>query len=185
MTIGNGAMLPLSGNIHNTGTISLNSTGAETDLQLVGHGILLEGGGQVLLSDNSENSVSGAVSDVTLTNIDNTMSGAGQLGEGTLSLVNQGTINATGIDALEIDTGSNIIVNSGTIAVSGSGGLVIDSNVDNSGLLWAHGANITLNGIVSGGGTALMDGVATIEFGAASSAHVGLDAAGHRDNRAP
>ncbi|QCJ85430.1 beta strand repeat-containing protein [Bradyrhizobium sp. WBAH23] len=177
MMIGNGAMLPWSGNIHNTGTISLNATGAETDLQLVGHGILLEGGGQVLLSDNSENTISGAVSDVTLTNIDNTISGAGQLGEGTLRLVNQGTINATGTNALEIDTGSNIIVNSGTIAASGSGGLVIDSNVDNSGLLWAHGANITLNGTVSGSGTALMDGVATIEFGAASSAHVALDAA--------
>ncbi|MET3334912.1 VCBS domain-containing protein [Bradyrhizobium ottawaense] len=177
MTIGNGALLPLSGNIHNTGTISLNSTGAETDLQLVGHGILLEGGGQVLLSDNSENTVSGTVSDVTLTNIDNTISGAGQLGGGTLILVNQGTINATGTNALEIDTGSNTVVNSGTIAASGSGGLVIDSNVDNSGLLWAHGANITLNGSVSGSGTALMDGVATVEFGAASSAHVALDAA--------
>ncbi|WP_439366402.1 VCBS domain-containing protein [Bradyrhizobium sp. DASA03005] len=177
MMIGNGAMLPLSGNIHNTGTISLNATGAETNLQLVGHGILLEGGGQVLLSDNSENTISGAVSDVTLTNIDNTISGAGQLGEGTLRLVNQGTINATGTNALEIDTGSNIIVNSGMIAASGSGGLVVDSNMDNSGLLWVHGANITLNGTVSGSGTALMDGVATIEFGAASSAHVALDAA--------
>ncbi|MET4767544.1 hypothetical protein [Bradyrhizobium ottawaense] len=92
-------------------------------------------------------------------------------------LVNQGTINATGTNALEIDTGSNTVVNSGTIAASGSGGLVIDSNVDNSGLLWAHGANITLNGSVSGSGTALMDGVATVEFGAASSAHVALDAA--------
>jgi len=177
MTIGNGALLPLSGNIHNTGTISLNSTGAETDLQLVGHGVLLEGGGQVLLSDNSENTVSGAVSDVTLTNVDNTISGAGQLGEGTLTLVNQGTIIATGTNALEIDTSDNTVVNSGTIMASGSGGLVIDSNVDNSGLLWAHGANITLNGSVSGSGTALMDGVATIEFGAASSAHVALDAA--------
>ncbi|MHC4055236.1 VCBS domain-containing protein [Bradyrhizobium sp. 25ACV] len=177
MTIGNGALLPLSGNIHNTGTISLNSTGGETDLQLVGHGILLDGGGQVLLSDNSENIVSGGVNDVTLTNVGNTISGAGQLGEGTLILVNQGTINATGTNALEIDTGSNTVVNSGTIAASGSGGLVIDSNVDNSGLLWAHGANITLNGSVNGSGTALMDGVATIEFGAASSAHVALDAA--------
>ncbi|PPQ16966.1 hypothetical protein CV770_23205, partial [Bradyrhizobium sp. AC87j1] len=177
MTIGNGALLPLSGNIHNTGTISLNSTGGETDLQLVGHGILLDGGGQVLLSDNSENTVSGGVSDVTLTNVDNTISGAGQLGEGTLILVNQGTINATGTNALEIDTGSNTVVNSGTIAASGGGGLVIDSDVDNSGLLWAHGANITLNGSVNGSGTALMDGVATIEFGAASSAHVALDAA--------
>ncbi|WP_249140371.1 beta strand repeat-containing protein [Bradyrhizobium manausense] len=177
MTIGDGALLPLSGNIHNTGTISLNSTGAETDLQLVEHGISLGGGGQVVLSDNSENTVSGAVSDVTLTNIDNTITGAGHLGKGTMILVNQGTIIATGTNVLEIDTGGNTVVNSGTLEAAGSGGLVIDSNVDNSGLLWAHGANITLNGSVSGGGTALVDGVATIEFGAASSANVALDAA--------
>jgi hypothetical protein len=44
-------------------------------------------------------------------------------------------------------------------------------------VLWAHGANITLNGSVTGSGSALMDGVATIEFGAASSAKVTLDAA--------
>ncbi|MBR0717254.1 S-layer family protein [Bradyrhizobium liaoningense] len=177
MTIGNGAILPLSGTIDNAGTIELNSTGAETDLQLVEHGILLEGGGQVILSDNSENTVNGAASDVTLTNVDNTIAGAGHLGAGTMILVNQGTIVATGANVLEIDTGGNTVVNSGTLEATGSGGLVIDSNVDNSGLLWAHGANITLNGSVSGSGTALMDGVATFEFGAASSANVALEAA--------
>ncbi|WP_312014975.1 VCBS domain-containing protein [Bradyrhizobium sp. AUGA SZCCT0160] len=172
MVISNGAILPLSGIIENTGTIELNSTGAETDLQLIQYGITLEGAGQLILSDSTENVITGTVSDVTLTNVDNTISGAGQLGAGQMILVNQGTIIATGINSLEIDTGANIVVNSGTLEATGSGGLVIDSNLDNSGLLWANGADITLNGTVTGSGTALIDGVATIEFEAASSANV-------------
>jgi len=39
--------------------------------------------------------ISGTVSDVTLTNVDNTISGAGHLGDGVMILVNQGTIIAT------------------------------------------------------------------------------------------
>ena len=119
--------------------------------------------------------ITGTVSDVTLTNVDNTISGAGQLGDGQMTLVNEGTIIATGTNALEIDTGANTIVNSGTLEATGSGGLVINSNVENSGLLWANGGNITFQGSVTGG-TALMDGEATIEFAAASSVNVTFDA---------
>src|SRR5205814_6549716 len=129
------------GTIDNTGTIALNSTGDETDLQLIEHGITLEGGGQITLSDSAENFIFGTVSDVTLTNVDNTISGAGHLGDGVMILVNEGTIIATGVNSLDINTGTNTIINSGTLEATGSGGLVIDSNVDNSGLLWAHGAN--------------------------------------------
>jgi hypothetical protein len=81
-----------------------------------------------------------------------------------MMLVNQGTIIASGINSLNIDTGLNTIVNSGMLEASGSGGLVIDSNLDNPGVLWANGANITLHGSVTGTGTALMDGTATLEF---------------------
>jgi Ca2+-binding RTX toxin-like protein len=171
MVISNGAILPLSGVIDNTGTIELNSGGVETDLQLIQHGITLQGHGQVMLSDSTGNVITGTVSDVTLTNVDNTISGAGQLGAGQMILINEGTIIATGTNSLEIDTGANTIVNSGTLEATGSGGLVIDSNLDNSGLLWANGADITLNGSATGG-TALVDGVATIEFEAASSVNV-------------
>jgi len=176
MSIGDGAMLPLSGDINNTGRIELNSAGQETDLQLIEHGITLEGHGQVMLSDSSENVISGTVSDVTLTNVDNTISGAGQLGAGQMTLINEGAIIATGTNALVIDTGTNVIANSGTLESTGTGGLVINSAVDNSGTLWAHGGNLTANGAVSGSGSALLDGQATLEFGAASSANVTLDA---------
>ena len=174
MTISDGAMLPLTGIIHNTGTISLNSTGNETDLQLIEHGITLEGGGRVLLSDSSENFVTGTLSDVTLTNVDNTISGAGQLGAGTMILVNESTIVASGANSLEIDTGTNTIINFGTLEATGTGGLVIDSDVDNSGVLWANGGNIVANGDVSGG-TARISGAATLELAAAASMEVTFD----------
>jgi hypothetical protein len=180
MVVSDGAILPLSGDIHNTGTISLNSSGDETDLQLIEHGVTLDGHGKVILSDSSENVISGTVLDVTLTNVDNTISGAGHLGDGVMNLVNEGTIIATGTNALDIDTGTNTIVNSGTLEATGSGGLVIHSDVVNadgldSGLLWANGANITLQGSVTGG-EAKIDGVAKIEFGASASTNVTLAA---------
>src|SRR5258708_25510012 len=76
MTISDGAILPLSGVIHNTGSIALNSTGDETDLQLIEHGITLGGGRQVILSDNAENVITGTVSDATFTTLHNTISPA-------------------------------------------------------------------------------------------------------------
>ena len=172
MTIGDGAMLPLSGIINNTGTIGLNSTGNATDLQLIQHGITLEGGGQLTMSDNSENIIFGTDPSVTLTNVDNTISGAGQLGAGQMTLINEGTIVATGTHALTIDTGSNVVINSGTLEATGSGGLIVHSDISDAGLIWANGGNITIDGAVTGSGSALISGAATLEFAAASSANV-------------
>ncbi|MHC2273866.1 hypothetical protein ACVME8_000477 [Bradyrhizobium diazoefficiens] len=176
MVISDGAILPLSGIIDNTGTIELNSTGDETDLQLIEHGITLQGGGHVDLSDSSENVITGTVSDVTLTNVDNTISGAGHLGDGVMVLVNEGTIIATGTNTLDIDTGSNAVTNTGTLEATGAGGLEVHSDLINTGVLWANGGNVTIDGNVSGNGTAQIGGFATLEFGAASSANVALDA---------
>ena len=180
MVISDGAILPLSGIIDNTGTIELNSTGSGTELELIEHGITLQGHGQVILSDSSENVLTGTVSDVKLTNVDNTISGAGHLGNGQMTLVNEGTIIATGTNALDVDTGTNVVVNTGTLEATGSGGLVIHGDVANSGLLWANGGNVTIAGAVNGSGSAVIDGVATLQFGAASSTQTtfGQDATG-------
>jgi hypothetical protein len=172
MTISDGAMLPLSGTIDNTGTIQLGSSGAETDLQLIEHGITLTGGGQVVLSDSVENTILGTSADVTLTNVDNTISGAGQIGAGQLTLINEGTINATGASPLTVDTGVNAVTNAGTLEATGSGGLVVHSDVVNNGVLWANGGNITIEGNVSGNGSALISGSATLEFAASSTEKV-------------
>jgi hypothetical protein len=171
MTIGDDAMLPLSGIINNTGTIALDSAGNTTLLELIQNGITLQGGGQVILSDSDQNFVSSAFPGVTLTNVDNTISGAGQLGDWQTILVNEGTIVATGAHALTIDTGSNVVINSGTLEATGSGGLIVDSDISDAGLIWANDGNITINGAVTGTGSALING-ATLEFAAASSINV-------------
>ena len=179
MIIGNGAKLPLSGMIENAGVIELNSTGGETDLQLIS-GATLHGGGQIVLSDSDANIISGTSSSVTLNNEDNTISGAGQLGNGNLAMTNAGTINATGTHVLNIDTGSNIVLNSGVLEASGSGGMTVASAIANSGILWANGATLTVQGAVSGNGTATIDGAGTLDFEASSTANVvfGAGAAG-------
>ena len=176
MTIGDGAMLPLSGIINNTGTIELSSAGNQTDLELIQHGITLQGGGQVILSDSSGNVIAGTDASVTLTNVDNTISGSGQLGGGSMTLVNEGTIDATGTDALVIDTGGNAITNSGTLEASGSGGLVVHGDILNSGLLWADGGNIIVDGSVTGDGSVEISGLATLDFGGLLSENVLFDA---------
>jgi Ca2+-binding RTX toxin-like protein len=172
IVLGDDAMLPLSGTINNTGTIALSSTGHETDLQLIGHGMTLEGGGQVLLSDSSQNFISGTDPSVTLTNVDNTISGAGHLGNGQLTLINEGTIDANGTHPLIVDTGANPITNSGTLEATGSGGLIIDSDVVNSGTIWANEGNVAIHGDVSGHGSATISGNATLEFAGADSGSV-------------
>ena len=172
MTIGDNAMLPLSGIINNTGTIALESAGNTTILELIQNGVTLQGGGHVILSDSNENVISSAFPGVTLTNVDNTISGAGQLGDAQTILVNEGAIVATGTHALTIDTGSNAVINSGTLEATGSGGLIVNSDISNTGLIWADGGNITIGGAVTGTGSALISGAAILEFGTASSVNV-------------
>jgi VCBS repeat-containing protein len=180
MIIGDGAMLPLSGIIHNTGAIELQASGDDTLLQLIQTGIKLEGGGHVVLSDDDHNIIAGTMPNVTLDNVDNVISGAGQIGQGSLTLSNEGTIDATGTHALVIDTGSNVIANAGTLEATGSGGLVIDSAVENTGtleqpgLIWANGGNVIAHAGVTGG-QALISGEAVFEFGASASSDVKFD----------
>ncbi|RDK04949.1 beta strand repeat-containing protein, partial [Cupriavidus lacunae] len=169
MVVSDSAMLPLGGTILNTGSIVLNALGNETDLEVLSDGITLRGGGQVTLSDSSGNVIFGTAPGTVFTNIDNTISGAGHIGGGPMALVNDGTIIANGVNALDIDTGLNNVVNAGTLEATGSGGLIVHGSVTNSGVLWAHGGNLTVTGDVHGTGVANIDGGATLEYGAAAS----------------
>ena len=164
MVLSNGSIMPFSGIIENTGTIALEASTDVTELQIIQHGLTLQGGGALVLSDSPGNLIFGTDTGVTFTNVDNLISGAGQLGGGQLTLVNHGTITASGFNALDIDTGENTIVNSGVLESSGAGGLVVHGDISNSGLLWANGGNVTVEGDVTGGGSALIDGNGTFVF---------------------
>ncbi|WP_168878864.1 S-layer family protein [Rhizobium sp. P28RR-XV] len=169
MVVADGALMPFSGTLDNTGSIHLASTGSETAFEIVQHGLTLTGGGTVALSDDASNIIFGSGGNVTLTNVDNIISGAGQLGNGHLTLVNQGTIIADGTHALVIDTGLNAVTNTGTLEATGTGGLDIHSGLVNDGVLWANGGNVHLEGNVSGGGTALLSGHANLDIGGSFS----------------
>ena len=67
------------GNIDNTGTISLESTGSNTSLEILFRGVALTGHGQVVLSDSASNVIFGGSADTVLHNVDNVITGAGQL----------------------------------------------------------------------------------------------------------
>jgi hypothetical protein len=176
ITIGDGAILPLGGTLDNTGVVALNSVGSETDLEVLIRGLTLQGGGQVTLSDNPGNTIFGGDAAAFLDNVDNTISGAGQIGAGQMTLANEGTIDASGSNALTIDTGSNVVSNAGTLKATGSGGLTVNGALNSSGLIWADGGNVVILGTVSGGGSALICGSAQLEFVGGSDAATSFDA---------
>jgi hypothetical protein len=161
MTISDGAILPLGGTIDNTGTIALNSTGDATELEILVNGVTLQGGGHLILSDNSQNVIFGVSADATLTNVDNTISGAGQVGfgDGTLTLINEihGIIEANDADGvLTLYTGHSIT---------------------NAGLLEAsNGATLLIKDDVSGGTATITGG--TLIFNAQSNVNVTFDNGG-------
>jgi hypothetical protein len=113
---------------------------------------------------------------VTFTNVDNTISGAGRLGGGSLTMTNAGTIIANGINALVIDTGSNVVTNSGTLEATGLGGLVIAGSIASNGLILAQGSGVMIGGNLSGTGHVELSGASTVEFGGSSANAIDLDA---------
>ena len=59
----------------------------------------------------------------------------------------------------------NEVINSGTLEATGSGGRIANSDVADFGLIWAYGGDITINGAVTGAGSALISGAATLNLG--------------------
>ena len=126
-TSDSGSNTNVLGTITNKGNIQMNGGGANTFLSLEAN-TTLQGGGTVTLSTAGgggpaiiEQAV--GLSGLTLTNVDNTIQGAGIIGFNGLSLVNQagGTVNAN---------------------VSGGTLLLQNGSVTNAGLLEATGGGI-------------------------------------------
>ena len=113
-------------------------------LTLEGGDGLGTGSGQVTLSDSDQNKILSGGFNATLTNVDNTISGSGTIGDGHLTLDNQlnGVIDATGITPLILN--SDIIRNEGLLEATGNGTLQINGNVVNAGTLEADGGTLAL-----------------------------------------
>ncbi|MEO8927557.1 MAG: hypothetical protein ABI306_10395 [Caulobacteraceae bacterium] len=184
IVIGDAAALRIQGAITNlggfvnSGAISLAAGSHHADLIVGAAGATLSGGGSVILGDNALNTIRGVGAAATLTNVDNTISGAGRLGAGRMTLINEakGVIDATGTLALNIDTGSSTIVNAGTIEATGTGGAVVAGAIANTGVLAAAGGNLTVRGAVTGRGSARIDG-GTLDFASSFTEKVVFTAA--------
>jgi hypothetical protein len=145
----NGSYLNLAGAIANAGTIDLTTTSSGANLVIKGT-VTLSGGGKVTLSNSSANQILSNGYPATLTNLNNTIAGAGTIGDvvdGNLKLVNAGTFDANAAKSLALATGTSTITNSGTLEATASGSLEIDSNVANSKTIAAVGADVLLDGV--------------------------------------
>lgn len=142
------AQLLVQGAINNTGTVQVGGVGTPYGrLQIATAGVTLIGAGQVVLSDNPSNYIYASGGAATLTNTNNTISGAGSIGNANTTLINQaaGVVDATGANALTIYTGTHTITNAGLLEGTGAGGLLVRSAVANSGTVLAKGGRVTLS----------------------------------------
>ena len=137
--IGGGA-LTLEGTINNSGTVMVD-VGLSAVLLIGAPGVRLQGGGTVSMGNARPGFIRASGGAATLTNVNDTIRGVGTIGDANLTLVNSGTVNATG-SALTISTGANTITNAsgGTLEATGAGTLAVSSTVVNSGMLFASGA---------------------------------------------
>ena len=162
LLVGDNSSLTLASSdaIDNSGTIKLDSTGHVTRLVFDQADAGLDGGGQVVLSDNSKNVIAVAHSGDQLTNFDNTISGSGTIGTGGMVLVNDGVINADHHDAaLTLDPTS--LTNTGTLEATNGATLAFDSvTVANAGgtISVARSAAIDLNSATIADGTVSIAG---------------------------
>ena len=183
--------LSLAGVINNTGTIAESqlSSGGSTNIRIASQNVTLQGGGKLTMTNNSLNQLFGNNAAFTLTNVDNTISGAGAIGTGaTMFLVNQakGVINANQAPTffqsgqLVINTGANLLVNNGTLESTSTGGLeIVNTAVNNAGaidtdgtvLAAGAGAHVDLNGATIMGGVLATSGGGVIQ----TVANSGLD----------
>jgi hypothetical protein len=169
VAIQDGSTLSLLGSIVNSGLIALEHNDYNTDL-VIGPGgttpgtVTLSGGGTITLADSGNgNRIYGAIAGDTLINAGNTIAGSGQLGTGTLTLINDATIDATGGNALYLNTGATAL-NNALMEATGPGGLIIQSRVDSSGggTILAASAAVVLNGGTLAGGLVQTTGTGAV-----------------------
>jgi hypothetical protein len=109
----------------NSGTIHLASIASVTDFELQSGPVVLTGGGQVTTSNLATNRIFG-VSGGSLINVDNTISGSGNIGLGITPLTNLGTIIANQSVALGVNPDGVIgLTNLGTLKATNAATMTI------------------------------------------------------------
>ncbi len=188
--LNNNNELDLYGTIDDIGTLVEDAAGNQTNIVIAGPTVSLTGSGTLLLSDDANNRIYGAGSGLgTLINVDDTITGGGQIGVNAggqaLALTNDvaGVIDASAVNnALVIATGGPSLVNSGLIEATGAGSLVISNTVidqTGGGTILANGALVQLQAnaqilggllLATAGGEIVLDAGGTAYLGGPSTA---------------
>jgi fibronectin-binding autotransporter adhesin len=165
--IDNNATLDLEGGTYSQlGTVQLNSSGNFTELVLEGNVTL--SGGAVTLSNNSQNYIFGQISTDTLTNKE-TISGAGQIGHGQMTLVNAGTINSNQSSGITIQANGGV-TNTGTLEATLGSTLELSSSgiINNTaGIISANSGTVQVNSSTVSGGNIALTGASTLQLNTA------------------
>ena len=94
LDIGDAQTLFVSQAIVNSGTLAILSTANTTRLHLGGASVSLSGGGTVALAGTSTDLIRADSVNFRLVNVDNTIEGHGQIGNGVINVDNQGSAPA-------------------------------------------------------------------------------------------
>jgi hypothetical protein len=173
--------MQLFNSLVNSGSMRILSGGNATELW-VNALVNLSGGGTISLSGGNAR-IGSLHNDGRLTNVDNTISGTGNLGAGQLAIINQGTVQARTGENLTIDPvnlgSTNIAFNNfgtvradgGLITLTGSGGGEFAGNglfeARNGGTLQFDGSAVVQNlsgGVLNSGTWRAGNGGGTIRF---------------------
>jgi hypothetical protein len=160
-TINNGQDTQLLGTINNTQSISVNAAANGTAVSMVG-AVVLTGGGTVNLT-NGNAWVREDIGGSSLTNVNNTIEGSGQVGNNGLAYTNQpGAVVNANINGNALLFNPSSAVNQGILEASQGGILQIDVPVNNaggvinaqstSGVQLSNGARIAGGTLTSGTG---------------------------------
>jgi hypothetical protein len=193
LRIDNNAVLDATGTLTNKAAVIVNGYNTATELVVDASTLTLTGAGTLTLVDSGTGSiVTGAAAADKLVNVNNTISGAGLIGDASMSLDNQaaGIIDATGGNRLILDTSGGNFTNEGLIEATG-GGLQISgtTNVVNTGSIVANGANVYLDGAATITGGTLLTPLGEVQVeganvGTLSGVTIGLNAVFQIDNNA-
>ncbi len=163
VTINPGATLTVGGNIANNGTITLGTTSG-SEIVLNGN-VTLSGTGTLTLTNNSNNFIFGNAALDQLTN-QQTIQGAGQIGDGQMTLVNSGTINANQSAGMTIDANDGF-TNTGTVEATSGATLTLANmgTVNNTGgKILANTGTVIVNSSTINGGTVTLTGASTLQL---------------------
>jgi YVTN family beta-propeller protein len=136
LTISNNLDLEIAGSLYNAGQLIVAANGNQTNLSASG-AITVAGGGSILMNVGGNGGtpvIRQDTSGSTFTNVNNTISGRGQIGNGNVAFINQagGTVNANSAGSTLLLNPSSA-VNSGLFEASNQGVLQADVTINNAG----------------------------------------------------